>query len=120
MSAVQSRKISLRTFLEAAREIQALDDRIRVVFGPKQAFFMQSLSSPESRAILEEAAEAAAGRALAVEIETDDTPSDPGQDASGGGSTRREKLLKEALDRPEVKMVMDTFGGQIVDIRDLT
>lgn len=34
--------------------------------------------------------------------------------------SRRERLIQEAMSNPGVKLVLDTFSGQIVDIRDLT
>jgi DNA polymerase-3 subunit gamma/tau len=124
IAAVQSRKISLRTFLEAAREIRTLDDSIRVVFAPKQTYFRQSLSSPESQAILREAAAEALGREMAIEVVTEEPPAGgaapvPGGSANGQGG-RRERLIQEAMSRPGVKMVIEELGAQIVDIRDLS
>ncbi len=125
LKAVQARKISLRTFLEAAGRIQVLDDRIRVEFAPRQSFFRESLATPESRAILREAALEAAGRTLEIEVAAGAAPAAESQasvatDPAGAGQGRRERLIQEALSRPGVKMVMDAFGGQIVDIREIT
>jgi DNA polymerase III gamma/tau subunit len=121
--AVQARKISLRTFLEAAGRIEVLEDRIQVEFTPRQSFFRESLSTPESQAILREAAREAVGRAMEIEVTAGTAPAtgslpSGAADVAGGAQGRRERLIQEALSRPGVKMVMDAFGGQIVDIRE--
>lgn len=125
LKAVQARKISLRTFLEAAGRIQVLDDRIRVEFAPRQSFFRESLSTPESRAILKGAALEASGHPMEIEVGAAASSPAESQDSTaaepaGAGQGRRERLIQEALSRPGVKMVMDAFGGQIVDIREIT
>lgn len=113
----------MRTFLEGAREIRAAGDSLRVVFSPKQVFFRQSLSTPESQALLEEAAAEAIGRTLSVEVISAEGGNANGAAAApvaSGGQRRREDLIQEAMKRPQVKLVMDAFRGQIVNIRDLT
>jgi hypothetical protein len=119
VQAVQSRKISLRTFLEAASGIEVLEDRVRIAFGPRQGFFRESLTTEESLAILREAARDATGSDLSIEIAAEAPAAGPAAEAEAGGTQgRRERLIQQALSRPGVRRLMEAFGGQIVDIRE--
>jgi DNA polymerase-3 subunit gamma/tau len=50
---------------------------------------------------------------------TQPAAADPSQAPPPSARNRRERLIQEALSKPGVKKVIDTFNGQIVDIREL-
>jgi len=120
LTAVQGRKLSLRTFLEGARALNWKDGKIEIVFGANQSFFRRGLESEENLGLVRAAAAEVHGGEMQIEVLVDSgpeperaSPADP-----GAGAGRRERLIQEALAVPGVKLVMDAFSGRIVDIQD--
>jgi hypothetical protein len=94
---------------------------VEIALPERQRIFRDTLEKNEIRALLAEAASEAAGRSVNVSILTE-TPAagspDAGRVESPAG--RRERLLGAALSQAEVKRLMETFGGQVVDIQELS
>jgi DNA polymerase-3 subunit gamma/tau len=122
LEAAQVRKLSLRTSLEAAHRIDLASGTLTIVMPGRQRFLREALETPESRALLREAAAEAVGRPVEVVVAVDDAAeaAEPPPDAGNGGAGRRRRLLEEAMKEPQVRRVLETFGGQVVDIRETT
>ena len=119
LTAVQSKKMSLRTYLEMAKRITNTGDVVEIAFPEKQRFFRDGLEARESREALEAAASEAAGRAISVRTVLEATASGDEAAPATSGPAKRERLLDSAMRQPGVKMVMETFKGQIVDIQEI-
>ena len=120
---VTARKVSLGTFLQQAPRIAIDGETVVISVSQRQGFLMTALQTPENLALLQEEAAALAGRPLKVAVRLEAPVSDnlaaiAGQDASGDGPSRRDRLVEEALKEPVVQSVMDLFKGRIVDIRE--
>ncbi len=122
LSAVQARKISLRTYLEGAKRITPSRDAVEIVFEERQRFFLEGLESPESRSLLQEAASEVESRPMTVSILVEPPPAVEEGAVLHEAATRagmRERLIESALNEPAVKRVIETFRGQIVDIQKI-
>jgi DNA polymerase-3 subunit gamma/tau len=121
LAAAQSRRLSLRTFLAGADRIRLNGDSVEVFVSASQRFFREGLESPENMALLREAAAEVEGRPMNVSIRVEENGGDGSEPARAApaGPAKRESLLRTALSRPGVKMVMDAFSGQIVDIKEI-
>jgi DNA polymerase-3 subunit gamma/tau len=122
LKGVQSRKMSLRTFLEGARSLNLDGEKLEVVLGGNQSFFRQGLESAANRELIQNVATELLGRPIKMTVTIDaDGPTGSSGAASPAGAPRpagkREILMQKALSEPGVKLVMDAFGGQIVDIK---
>ncbi len=120
---VTDRKVSLGTFLAQAPLIAAEGESLVITVSERQAFLQAALQTPENVALLQAEASALAGRPLTISIRletpvSDDLAAIAGQDASGAGLSRRDRLIEDALKEPVVRTVMDMFKGRIVDIRE--
>lgn len=122
VAAAQSRKLSLRACLEASLRITLEGDVVEITLPEKQRIFRDTLEKSEIRLLLAEAASEAAGRSVNISILTEaSTTGAPDGDPRGNSPAgRRERLLDAALGQTEVKRLMETFGGQVVDIQDLS
>ncbi|MBI3448242.1 MAG: DNA polymerase III subunit gamma/tau [Acidobacteria bacterium] len=118
LAAVQSKKMSLRTYLEMARRVALDGDVVEIAFGEKQSFSRDAIETADARATIEAAASEIAGRPVRVRTALEA----PGQDepAPEAAPARRDRLIEAAMKQPEVRMVMETFRGQIVDIQEIS
>jgi hypothetical protein len=114
--------MSLATFLGQARGITIEGDTVVISVAEKQGFLRNALDSPENLAVIQEEAGAALGRPMQVRVAQEAPPSDDLTAVAGRGvddaSSKRERLISEALKEPVVRTMMDLFKGQIVDIRE--
>ena len=114
--------MSLATFLGQARSIAIDGDAVVITVAEKQGFLRNALESAENLAVIREEASGAMGRPMEVRVEHEAPPSDDLTAVAGraadDASSKRERLINEALKEPVVRTMMDMFKGQIVDIRE--
>jgi len=120
---VTEKKVSLGTFLGQAHGIAVEGESLVIMVSERQGFLMTAFQTPENAALLQAEASAIAGRSLKISVKhetpvSDDLAAIAGQDASGSGVSRRDRLIEDALKEPVVRTVMDMFKGRIVDIRE--
>ena len=120
---VTEKKVSLGTFLGQAHGIAVEGESLVIMVSERQGFLMTAFQTPENAALLQAEASAIAGRTLRISVKhetpvSDDLAAIAGQDASGSGVSRRDRLIEDALKEPVVRTVMDMFKGRIVDIRE--
>ena len=120
---VTEKKVSLGTFLGQAHGIAVEGESVVIMVSERQGFLMTAFQTPENAALLQAEASAIAGRTLKISVKhetpvSDDLAAIAGQDASGSGVSRRDRLIEDALKEPVVRTVMDMFKGRIVDIRE--
>jgi len=118
LATVQSKKMSLRTYLEMARRVSLEGDVVEIAFGPKQSFSREAIENADARSTIEAAASEIAGRQVIVRTAIE-APG-PDEPAPETGPARRDRLIEAAMRQPEVRMVMETFRGQIVDIQEIS
>jgi DNA polymerase-3 subunit gamma/tau len=119
LAAVQARKMSLRTYVEMARRITMAGDAVEIAFPEKQRFFRDGLEARESREALEAAASEAAGRRISVRTTLEAVAAGGAAEPTPTGPGKRDRLLDSAMKQPGVRMVMESFKGQIVDIQEI-
>ena len=120
---VTEKKVSLGTFLGQAHGIAVEGESLVIMVSERQGFLTTAFQTPENAALLQAEASAIAGRTLKISVKhetpvSDDLAAIAGQDASGSGVSRRDRLIEDALKEPVVRTVMDMFKGRIVDIRE--
>lgn len=116
MERIRSVNPKLSALLSHHNGVSLDDDCLHIGFEVDQKFFQEQLESKELRQVLEETASACAGRPLRVEValsdrkkESQPEPPPPSQEAL------REKVLKEPL----VRSFLETFQGEIEEIKPL-
>jgi len=121
---IAERKVSLATFLGQARGLSIEGDALVVNVAESQGFVKSALESADHLELIRQEAAAVFGRPMEVRV-AQETPATDDLTAMAGlkadeddASSRRERLINEAMKEPAVRAVMDMFKGQIVDIRE--
>ena len=116
MERIRSINPKLAALLSHNNGVSLDDECLRIGFEGDQKFFQEQLESEELRQVLEKTASACAGRPLRVEValldrkkESPPEPSPPSDEAL------REKVLKEPL----VRSFLETFQGEVEEIKPL-
>ncbi len=116
MERIRSVNPKLSALLSHHNGVSLDDDCLHIGFDVDQKFFQEQLESEDLRQLLEETASACAGRPLRVEIALSDrkkeSPPDPPPPSQQG---LREKVLQEPL----VRSFLETFQGEIEEIKPL-
>ncbi len=139
---VHQERSSLGSILDQAAGIEIAGDTLRILYAPAQAFFRDKVKSRESLDLLRRVARAAAGRPIAIEVETAGpgvrtapaprplaglapiAPAHaPGDGRAGGPRSaddpERHRLFEQASREPAVRSLLEVFGGEIIDIEPL-
>ena len=109
---------ALGGFLEEASWIEIKEDALEIAFSEKHLFFREKTEERENLLYLRRVAREAAARDLAIKV-TVATPGAVAERTAAQGETeetRKERLRREAERAPMVRSLLDTFGGQIVDV----
>ncbi len=118
------RRMFLVTALDGARKASVEGDELSIVFAPEAKHLRDTLAKPDSVKILREVCRELLGRDMGVRISVRER-ADAGGGEDGGAATskdeeeRREKqrLREYAEQHPAVQQLLQTFHGEIVDVR---
>ncbi|MGB2600714.1 MAG: DNA polymerase III subunit gamma/tau [Candidatus Omnitrophota bacterium] len=112
---VRSKKMSVFTFLSAAKPVEFNKKKVVIGFGKDHAFNKEALETESNKNIIEEAANKVLGASPRLEFTLleflDETAE---QDAA---KTERAAAIEKEVMGPVVEQAMDVFGGHVV--RDL-
>jgi DNA polymerase-3 subunit gamma/tau len=111
---VRSKKMSVYTFLNAARPVEMNANKVIIGFGQEHAFNKEALETESNKFIIEEAVKKITGASPRVEFTLLDFLSEPA--AQNRGAEEKKSKAKEKMN-PLIEQAMDVFGGHIV--RDL-
>jgi hypothetical protein len=123
---VQEERGALGGFLGQAAWMEIVDQTLEIAFDAKHAFFKEKVESRENILYLGDVAHGVAGRRLQVKAVVAAASAPGAASLAGAGArrapageseeTRKKRLHEEALKEPVVRNLLETFGGQIVDV----
>jgi len=136
---VHEERAALGGFLGQASWIEIADDVLQIAFIDKHAFFREKVESRDSIDYLRRVARDVAGRDVGIRVVTAapgsrDVVAEPavagaagaaGAGPGGAGpageseADRKQRLRDEAMKQPVVRSLLDTFGGEIVDVESV-
>ncbi|NQT32269.1 MAG: DNA polymerase III subunit gamma/tau [Candidatus Omnitrophica bacterium] len=108
---VKSKKMSLFTFLNVAKPVEADNRKFIVGFGQDHVFNKEAVEAGDNRKLIEEAVEKVTGHPLRVEFSVLDFLGD-GKEEKESAAQRKTKSKEEM--KPIVERAMDVFGGHVV------
>jgi DNA polymerase-3 subunit gamma/tau len=113
------RRMLLMTALESASRVVIENDDLVIEFAPETKHLRDSLAKPESIKLLREIVREAVGRELNVRISIKEQVETDDASVSKQEAERREKqrLREIAEQHPAVQELLETFRGEIVDVR---
>jgi DNA polymerase-3 subunit gamma/tau len=111
---VRSKKMSVYTFLNAAKPVEMNDNKVIIGFGQEHAFNKEALETESNKSIIEEAVKKVTGKSPRVEFALLDFLSEPAMQTRE--TEERMNKAKEKMN-PVIEQAMDVFGGHVV--RDL-
>ena len=114
------RRMFLVIALEGARRVSIVGDELTVEFAPEAKHLRDNLAKPESVKMLREVCRELTGRDIGVRISVKETSAyEEDAPLSRDDEARRDKqLLREMAERhPAVQELLETFRGEIVDVR---
>ena len=94
-------------------------DCLRVGFDASQEFSRTELDREELRSLLAKAASECAGRTLRVEIASSDGKPKPAPEPEPPSPPKQDVLREKVLKEPLVRSFLETFQGEIEEIRSL-
>ncbi|MFH1877495.1 MAG: hypothetical protein ABH883_01640 [Candidatus Omnitrophota bacterium] len=112
---VNKKKVSVQTFLSAAKPLTYSDKKVVFGFTRKHNFNKEVLETSDNRAIVDEAVSKIMGCTPKVEYVIIEDEAD-----TGGGGGKNEERLKKMREKeneeikPVIEQVMDVFGGHVV------
>jgi hypothetical protein len=120
---IRKRRPALASYLEqgAVRAVSA--DRVEVGFQAAYEVMHSMVDRPENRAFVAEVAREVAGREVAVAfVVLDDAASDApvttlAQEFEAHEAEVQRQEVERAMELPFIRDVVDTFGGEIVELR---
>ena len=116
MERIRSVNPKLSALLSHHNGVSLDDDCLHIGFDVDQKFFQEQLESQDLRQLLEETASACAGRPLRVEVALSDRKKEPPPEPPPPSQQAlREKVLQEPL----VRSFLETFQGEIEEIKPL-
>ena len=116
MERIRSINPKLSALLSHHNGVSLDDDCLHISFDVDQKFFQEQLESEDLRQLLEETASACAGQPLRVEIALSDRKKEsPPEPLPPSQQALREKVLQEPL----VRSFLETFQGEIEEIKPL-
>ncbi|MBC7909397.1 MAG: hypothetical protein H7Y30_02790, partial [Pyrinomonadaceae bacterium] len=118
------RRMFLVTALDGARKASVEGDELAIVFAPEAKHLRDTLAKPDSVKILREVCRELLGRDMGVRISVRER-ADSGGGEGGGAATSKEeeerreqqRLREYAEQHPAVQQLLQTFHGEIVDVR---
>jgi DNA polymerase III subunit gamma/tau len=127
---VHEERAALGGFLGQASWVEIDDGVLQIAFLDKHAFFREKVESRESIDYLKRVAREMAGRDLQIRVTIaapgvadamGPPPPAAGGPAQAGGPAgpdagQKQRLKEEAMKQPMVKTLLDTLGGEIVDV----
>jgi DNA polymerase-3 subunit gamma/tau len=117
------RRMFVVTALDGARRAGVEGDELFVEFAPEAKHLRDSLAKPETVKLLREVCHELMGREMGVRISikeegaTDDQDAPPSKDDDE--RRERERLRQVAEQHPAVQSFLETFRGEIVDVKQL-
>ena len=115
----EQNKVFFGMVIAQAQKVEIEGDVLTFTFAPIHKGLKAQVDTPNKRAWIEQIAQAASGRRIAVSTKESapaDTPASPSKDAA---STRRAELEARAKAEPTVQAVLDVFGGEIEDVEEI-
>jgi DNA polymerase-3 subunit gamma/tau len=114
------RRMFLVVALEGARKASVAGDELYVEFAPEARHLRDNLAKPESVKLLREVCREVMGRDMGVRITVKEpNESEEDEPISKEDEARREKqqLREQAEQHPAVRHFLQTFRGEIIDVR---
>ncbi|HEX8748425.1 MAG TPA: DNA polymerase III subunit gamma/tau [Pyrinomonadaceae bacterium] len=117
------RRMFVVTALDGARRAGVDGDELFVEFAPEAKHLRDTLAMPENVKLLREVCHELMGRNMGVRIsvkeegESDDSGSPPSRDDEE--RRERERLRRMAEQHPQVQSFLETFRGEIVDVKQI-
>ena len=116
MERIRSVNPKLSALLSHHNGVSLDDDCLHIGFEVDQKFFQEQLQDEDMRRVLEETASECAGRPLRVEVALSDRKKEsPPESPPPSQEALREKVLKEPL----VRSFLETFRGEVEEIKPL-
>jgi DNA polymerase-3 subunit gamma/tau len=120
VEAVKKRKIGLGSFIAHGRLLARGDGVLTIGFTRANAFFYDSTRDSGGMALLQEVAAQRFGEPHRVRLELLPEEGVPEQAPPRRDSDLAVRRRKEATDNPLVREIVDTLGGQVVEIKLLS
>jgi response regulator RpfG family c-di-GMP phosphodiesterase len=114
------RRMFLVIALEGARKAQVAGEELYVEFAPEARHLRDNLAKPESVKLLREVCREVLGREMGVRIVVKEQgASEEDEPTSKQDEERRDKqqLREMAEQHPTVQQFLQTFRGEIIDVR---
>jgi hypothetical protein len=108
------------SLLDHAREIRHNQTCIEIEFAAKDRFSFEMLQAKENVDLVKEAGAAVAGNATGLKVTIENAPTETVRSQSTGSINRpREELMERVREDSAVKAFLETFHGEITDVKDL-
>jgi DNA polymerase-3 subunit gamma/tau len=107
---VRNKKMSVFTFLSAAKPVEFTDEKVVIGFGKDHAFNKEALETNNNKTVVEEAVNKVTGKSPRVEFTLLEFL---GESAEKSDISKKKADAKEKM-KPVIEKAMDMFGGHVV------
>lgn len=119
-SAVAQQSLMVSSLLEHARSIRHTESSVVVEFARQDKFSFEMLQSAENLALVRETLDSIAGKPQIVKILLEDGPTvESGSAEPAAADNPQGQLIERARKDSVVNTFLDTFQGEITEVRDL-
>jgi DNA polymerase III subunit gamma/tau len=119
-AAVAQRSPLVSSLLEHARDIRQTSVAVEIEFAASDRFSLEMLQAVENFSLLKEIVNSAAGKSQVVKLLLESgSRTEPGGVAEATTPDGKQDLLERAKADASVKAFIETFHGEIVDVREL-
>ncbi|RKY42495.1 MAG: DNA polymerase III subunit gamma/tau [Candidatus Makaraimicrobium thalassicum] len=108
---VRNKKMSVFTFLSAAKPVEFGEDKVVIGFGKDHSFNKEALETADNRGIIEEAVNKVTGNSPRVEFTLLEFL---GESARNSGDDAGKRAKAKEVINPVIERAMDVFGGHVV------
>ncbi len=117
---LETRKASLSAFLGQASRFEIGPERIRIAFPERYSFYRETIGERKNLDLLRATCREVLNREVRIELaEEPDTTRDLGEvDEENHRQAAKNRLLDSAIREPVVQNLLDTFQGEIVELRE--
>src|SRR5262245_29432937 len=117
---VAQRSPLVSSLLEHARDIRQTSAGFEIEFGAQDRFSLEMLQSAENYELLKEIIDSVAGKPQVVKLVLESAGTGEGANsAEVSAADSRKELLQRAQTDANVKAFLETFHGEIMDVREL-
>ncbi len=108
---IRNKKMSVFTFLSAAKPVEFTEEKVVIGFGKDHLFNKEALEADSNRSVIEEAVNKVTGKSPQIEftlLEFLGESAEKSDDAAKRTARAKEKM------KPVIEKAMDVFGGHVV------